>query len=55
MLLEWKLTVGQETIAVVVPLLVLSLLWVMLGYDSKEEPVLVKVLLLGWEEELALV
>ena len=55
MLVEGALMVWQETKGVVVPLLVLSLLWVMLGYDLKEEPVQEYVLLLGWEEELALV
>ena len=37
--------VGKETEGVLVPLLVLLLLWVMLGYDGKEELVLVYVLL----------
>ena len=41
MLVEEALMVGQENKGVLVPLLVLLLLWVMLGYDPKEEPVLV--------------
>ena len=41
MLVEGALMVWQETEGVLVPLLVLLLLWVMLGYDAKEEPVLV--------------
>ena len=47
--------VGLETEGVLVPLLVLLLFWVKLGYDPKEEPVMVQVLLLGRDEELALV
>ena len=41
MLVEGVLMVGQETKGVLVPLLVLVLLGVMLGYDAKEELVLV--------------
>ena len=40
-MVEGALMVWQETEGVVLPLLVLLLLWVMLGYDAKEEPVLV--------------
>ena len=40
-LVEGALMVWQETEGVLVPLLVLLLLWVMLGYDGKEELVLV--------------
>ena len=40
-LVEGLLMVGQEKKGVLVPLLVPLLLWVMLGYDPKEEPVLV--------------
>ena len=48
--------VGQETKGVLVPLLVLLLLWVMLGYDPKEEQVLVLVLLfLELKKKLVLV
>ena len=40
-LVEGALMVGQETTGVLVPLLILLLLWVMLGYDAKKELVLV--------------
>ena len=41
MLMEGVLMVGQETEGVLVLLLVILLLWIMLGYDGKEELVLV--------------
>ena len=43
-LVEGALMVWQEMTGVLLPLLILLLLWVMLGYDAKEEPVLVLVL-----------
>ena len=45
MLVEGALMLGQETEGVLVPLLILLLLWVMLGYDEKKELVMVYVLL----------